>query len=220
MINYFDYTYEQEISHDIPVHLESNVAECPWNKESLLVQIGIKADEISTDDLPGTQFVFLLDVSGSMSSANKLPLVKEAIYKLTDQLRAKDQVAIVVYAGASGLALPPTSGDKKDDIKAAVKKLNSGGSTAGAAGLQLAYNIASEHVEQFENSRIILATDGDFNVGLQSNSAMKELIEKKRETGIYLTCLGFGMGNLKDDKLETLSNYGNGNYAYLSLIHI
>ncbi|MDX1782706.1 MAG: DUF3520 domain-containing protein, partial [Aequorivita vladivostokensis] len=159
--------------------------------------------------------VFLLDVSGSMDSPNKLPLLKAALNILVDKLREKDKVAIVVYAGAAGLVLPPTSGAEKAIIRQAIDNLSAGGSTAGGAGIELAYKIATENFSKGGNNRVILATDGDFNVGNSSDRSMENLIEEKRKSGVFLTCLGFGMGNYKDSKLETLADKGNGNHAYI-----
>ncbi len=218
MINYFDYDYAQPTGND-PVHIETELAPAPWNNQHRLVKIGLKAKTIETDNLPASNLVFLIDVSGSMNAPNKLPLLVSSLKLLTDQLRAKDKVAIVVYAGNSGLALPATSGDAKATIKEALNKLAAGGSTAGGAGIQLAYKIAGENFIKNGNNRIILATDGDFNVGASSDSDMQSLIEEKRKSGIFLTVLGYGMGNYKDSKMEILANKGNGNYAYIDNIN-
>ncbi|MFA6276945.1 MAG: von Willebrand factor type A domain-containing protein [Pedobacter sp.] len=218
MINYFDYNYAQPTGND-PVNIQTELAPAPWNPQHRLVQIGLKAKTIATDNLPASNLVFLIDVSGSMSSANKLPLLISSLKLLTDQLRDKDKVAIVVYAGQSGLVLPSTSGDAKASIKDALNKLSAGGSTAGGAGLQLAYKVAGENFIKGGNNRIILATDGDFNVGISSDNEMERLIEEKRKSGIFLTVLGYGMGNYKDSKMEILANKGNGNYAYIDNIN-
>jgi len=218
MINYFDYNYVQPTGND-PVNIQTELAPAPWNPQHRLVQIGLKAKTIATDNLPASNLVFLIDVSGSMSSANKLPLLISSLKLLTDQLRDKDKVAIVVYAGQSGLVLPSTSGDAKASIKDALNKLSAGGSTAGGAGLQLAYKVAGENFIKGGNNRIILATDGDFNVGISSDNEMERLIEEKRKSGIFLTVLGYGMGNYKDSKMEILANKGNGNYAYIDNIN-
>ncbi len=218
MINYFNYEYPNP-SEEHPITIINEVAPCPWNKKNKLIHIGMKASDLLTEELPTSNLVFLLDVSGSMSSMNKLPLLKKSMVHLVNNLRSTDQVSIVVYAGSSGLVLPPTSGDQKDKIMAAMDKLDAGGSTAGGQGIKLAYKIAAENKEQFDNSRIILATDGDFNVGINSDGALQRLIEEKRKSGIYLTCLGFGMGNYKDSKLEVLADKGNGNYAYIDNIN-
>lgn len=218
MINYFDYNYAQPTGKD-PINIVTELAPAPWNPQHRLVQIGLKAKTIATDNLPASNLVFLIDVSGSMNSANKLPLLVSSFKLLTDQLRAKDKVAIVVYAGQSGLVLPSTPGDAKTSIKDALNKLSAGGSTAGGAGLQLAYKVAAENFITGGNNRIILATDGDFNVGISSDDEMQRLIEQKRKSGIYLTVLGYGMGNYKDSKMEILADKGNGNYAYIDNIN-
>ena len=217
MINYFDYDYPQpEGEH--PFAFQTELASCPWNSEHQLLHIGIQGKNIPTDDLPPSNLVFLIDVSGSMQEANKLPLLKSAFRLLTDQLRPQDKISIVVYAGAAGLVLPCTSGKQKDKIMNAITELEAGGSTAGGAGIKLAYLTAEENFIKGGNNRIILATDGDFNIGESSDAAMTRLIEEKRESGIFLTCLGFGMGNYKDSKMETLADQGNGNYAYIDNI--
>lgn len=218
MINYFDYEYAKPTGSD-PVNIVTELAPAPWNNQHRLVKIGLKAKTIATDNLPASNLVFLIDVSGSMNSTNKLPLLVSSFKLLTDQLRAKDKVAIVVYAGNSGLVLPSTTGDAKTAIKEALNKLQAGGSTAGGAGLQLAYKVAAENFIKAGNNRIILATDGDFNVGASSDTDMQSLIEEKRRSGIFLTVLGYGMGNYKDSKMEILANKGNGNYAYIDNIN-
>ena len=190
-----------------------DVAECPWNTEHQLALVGLQGLEIETKDLPPNNLVFLLDVSGSMNSPAKLPLLKSAMRLLVDQLRPEDSVAIVVYAGAAGRVLEPTS--NKEKILEAINRLNAGGSTAGGAGIELAYKTAQESFIKEGNNRVILATDGDFNVGVSSDGALTRLIEKKRDTGIFLTVLGFGTGNYKDSKMEKLADQGNGNYAYI-----
>lgn len=214
MINYFDYNYAQPKGKD-PINIETEISDSPWNKGLKILHIGLQAKTIPTDNLPASNLVFLIDVSGSMSDPNKLPLVKTAFKLLTDQLREKDKVAIVVYAGAAGLLLPPTSGKEKNKIKDALDNLSAGGSTAGGAGIELAYKTAFENFVKDGNNRVILATDGDFNVGVSSNDDLEKLIENKRKSGILLSVLGFGMGNYKDSKMETLSDKGNGNYAYI-----
>ncbi|MGY3053192.1 Ca-activated chloride channel family protein [Pedobacter sp. UYEF25] len=218
MINYFDYHYQQPKSTD-PVNIVTEMSNAPWNTTHKLVQIGLQGKVIPTDNLPATNLVFLIDVSGSMYAQNKLPLLVSSFKLLTDQLRAKDRVAIVVYAGNSGLVLPATSGDQKTVIKEALDKLIAGGSTAGGAGIELAYKIATRNFVKGGNNRVILATDGDFNVGASSDDDMEKLIEVKKTTGIFLTVLGFGMGNYKDSKMETLADKGNGNYAYIDNIN-
>ncbi|WP_321309707.1 von Willebrand factor type A domain-containing protein [Marinifilum fragile] len=217
MINYFNYNYEQPTGeHPFAIHHE--IARCPWNNDNLLLHIGLQGKKIETENLPASNLVFLLDVSGSMNSQNKLPLLKKAFKLLVNQLRPEDKVAIVVYAGSSGLVLPSTNGNKKEEILNALNKLNAGGSTAGAAGLELAYKTARENFIDGGNNRIILATDGDFNVGISSNAEMERLIEKERDNGVFISVLGFGMGNYKDDKMEIIADKGNGNYSYIDNI--
>lgn len=217
MINYFDYSYPQPKGDD-PVNIVTEIGTAPWNNQRRLVHIGLKAKNIPTEKLPPSNLVFLIDVSGSMESHNKLPLLVSSLRLLTDNLRDQDKVAIVVYAGNSGLVLPSTSGDNKQAIKEALSKLSAGGSTAGGAGIKLAYKVATENFIKGGNNRIILATDGDFNVGASSDGDMQTLIEEKRKSGVFLTVLGFGMGNYKDSKMEVLANKGNGNYAYIDNI--
>lgn len=214
MINYFDYDYQPPSGNE-PFSVYTEIAQAPWNNQHLLVHIGLQGKIIPTGDLPPSNLVFLIDVSGSMDHPNKLPLVKKSFKLLVDQLRAQDHVAIVVYAGAAGTVLEPTSGDNKKKILSAIDRLHAGGSTAGGAGLHLAYDLAKEHFKDGGNNRVILATDGDFNVGESSNKAMEELIEARRRAGVFLTVLGYGMGNLKDSKMEILADKGNGNYAYI-----
>ncbi|MCF8379283.1 MAG: von Willebrand factor type A domain-containing protein [Bacteroidales bacterium] len=217
MINYFSYDYpEPKDEHPFSVTTELSV--CPWNTGHQLLHVGLKGMDIDKGELPASNLVFLIDVSGSMSAQNKLGLLKPAFTMLVNQLRAEDKVSIVVYAGAAGLVLEPTSGKNKEKILAAIEKLSAGGSTAGGAGLALAYKTASENFVEDGNNRIILATDGDFNVGASSNAEMERMIEKEREKGIYMTVLGFGMGNYKDDKMEIIADKGNGNYAYIDNI--
>jgi Ca-activated chloride channel homolog len=214
MVNYFDYEYPQPTRNE-PVTINSELSDSPWNKGLKLLQIGIQAKKISTENLPASNLVFLIDVSGSMDSPDKLTLVKQALYLLIDQLRPQDKVAMVVYAGAAGVVLPSTSGSEKSKIKNALEKLQAGGSTAGGEGIKLAYKIATENLVKGGNNRVILASDGDFNVGVSSEAELKSLIESKRESGVFLSILGFGMGNYKDNKMETLADKGNGNYAYI-----
>jgi Ca-activated chloride channel family protein len=214
MINYFSYNYPQP-SGDDPFSISTEVASSPWNKDAKLVRIGIKGKDISTEKVPASNLVFLLDVSGSMSDPNKLPLLKSALQILVNKLRETDKVSIVVYAGAAGLVLKPTSGIHKKEIMQAIEKLSAGGSTSGGEGIALAYKIAEENFIKGGNNRVILATDGDFNVGASSDRAMENLISEKRKNGVFLTCLGFGMGNYKDSKMETLADKGNGNHAYI-----
>lgn len=218
MINYFDYNYEQPKGRD-PVNIVTEIGTAPWNPQHRLVHIGLQAKTIPNQNLPASNLVFLIDVSGSMTDFNKLPLLVSSLRLLTDNLREKDKVAIVVYAGNSGLVLPATSGQNKQAIKDALNKLSAGGSTAGGAGIKLAYKVATENFIKGGNNRIILATDGDFNVGASSDADMQTLIEEKRKSGVFLTVLGFGMGNYKDSKMEVLANKGNGNYAYIDNIN-
>lgn len=217
MINYFNYDYpEPEGKHPFSVYTE--ISECPWNSAHQLLHVGLQGQNIDKSELPPSNLVFLIDVSGSMSAANKLPLLKQAFRMLVNELRSEDRVAIVVYAGAAGLVLESTRGTEKAEILAALDKLQSGGSTAGGAGLKLAYKVAQEYFIEEGNNRIILATDGDFNIGSSSNAEMERLIEEKREHGVFMTVLGFGMGNYKDDKMEIIADKGNGNYAYIDNI--
>jgi Ca-activated chloride channel family protein len=216
-INYFKYEYPKPAENSKhPLVLHTEIAHCPWNRENYLVHIGLQAHEIPKEKLPPQNLVFLLDVSGSMNAANKLPLVKQSITKLVEQMRPKDRMAIVVYAGAAGLVLPPTA--DKTAILEALERLKSGGSTAGGKGLELAYKTAYQNFNKKGNNRIILATDGDFNVGLSSDEAMKNLVEKYRDLNISLSVLGFGTGNYQDAKMELMTNHGNGNYAYIDKI--
>ena len=218
MINYFDYKYPQPVNDD-PFSVNTEIANCPWNPRHKLLHIGLKGKEIPTDNLPAANLVFLIDVSGSMDEANKLPLVKTSLKMLTDQLRENDKVAIVVYAGNAGLVLPSTSGGNKGKIKEAIDNLEAGGSTAGGEGIQLAYKIAQQNFITGGNNRIILSTDGDFNVGPSSDDELVSLIEKERKSGVYLSILGFGMGNYKDNKMQQLADKGNGNHAYIDNIN-
>ena len=214
MINYFDYDYPQP-SGERPFSVNTEIAECPWNREHKLVHIGLKGKEIPVDNLPPSNLVFLVDVSGSMGDENKLPLVKTSLNMLSDILREEDRVAIVVYAGSAGLVLPSTSGVDKARIKEAINSLESGGSTAGGEGIVLAYKTAQENFIKNGNNRVILATDGDFNIGVSSDDELVRLIEKEREKGIYLSVLGYGMGNYKDNKMQQLADNGNGNHSYI-----
>lgn len=217
MVNYFTYDYpEPNSEHPFSVVTEASVA--PWNPQHRLVHIGIQGRHIETENLPPSNLVFLLDVSGSMNYHDKLPLLKSAFRLLVGELRPQDRVAIVVYAGAAGMVLPSTPGSDKGTIMSVLNRLNAGGSTAGGAGINLAYQIAQEHFIEEGNNRVILATDGDFNVGVSSESGLVQLIEEKRKNGVFLTVLGFGTGNLQDAKMEQLADKGNGNYAYIDNI--
>lgn len=214
LINYFSYDYAEPSGGEVfAVHTE--VAPAPWNEKHQLVHIGIQGKRLPLEKLPSANLVFLIDVSGSMNHPNKLPLVKQSFRMLVDQLRDDDHVGIVVYAGASRVVLEPTAGREKRKIFAALETLEAGGSTAGAAGLRMAYALAQQYFGEDKNNRVILATDGDFNVGESSDEAMEALITRKRKEGIDLTVLGYGMGNLKDAKMELLADKGNGNYAYI-----
>ncbi|MEQ9231252.1 MAG: von Willebrand factor type A domain-containing protein, partial [Cyclobacteriaceae bacterium] len=214
MINYFGYNYEQPTGND-PFSINTEVARAPWNDEHILVQVGLQGKKLAMENLPPSNIVFLLDVSGSMNAPNKLPLLKSSLKMLANELRPQDKVSIVVYAGAAGLVLEPTDGDNKQKIMEALDRLEAGGSTAGGAGINLAYETAKKNFVKGGNNRVILATDGDFNIGASSNAAMERLIEEKRQEGVFLTVLGFGMGNYKDSKMEILADKGNGNYAYI-----
>ena len=214
MINYFKYDYP-EPNGVHPFSVYSELAGCPWNSKHQLLLVGLRGKSIDKSSLPSSNLVFLIDVSGSMNSPNKLPLLKSAFGLLVNELRPQDHVAIVVYAGAAGLVLESTPGSKKDVIMNAIDNLEAGGSTAGGAGLKLAYSVASKNFIKGGNNRIILATDGDFNVGESSNGGMERLVEENRDRGIFMTVLGFGMGNIKDDKMEIIADKGNGNYSYI-----
>jgi Ca-activated chloride channel homolog len=214
LINYFPYPYSQP-KGDNPISLSLDMGKTPWNPKSNLVLIGLKTRELAHENLPAQNLTFLIDVSGSMQDPNKLPLLKKAFGLLIDQLRPQDQVALVVYAGAAGVVLNPTSGTNKEVIRQALERLEAGGSTAGGAGLRLAYQVARESFRKGGNNRVLIATDGDFNVGESSDESMEKLIVKERQSGIFLSVLGFGMGNYKDSKMEILADKGNGNYAYI-----
>ncbi|WP_299125685.1 VWA domain-containing protein [uncultured Winogradskyella sp.] len=217
MINYFNYDYPQPTDKH-PFSFSNEVADCPWNTEHKLVHIGIQGKSLDYNDLKPSNFVFLIDASGSMSSNDKLPLLKKGLKLLLSELNENDKVAIVAYAGSAGLVLPSTKASKKEKIIRALDRIESGGSTAGGQGIQLAYNIAKENLIANGNNRVILATDGDFNVGMSSSSELVRLIEEKRKEDIYLTICGFGMGNYKDGRMEQISNAGNGNYFYIDNI--
>jgi Ca-activated chloride channel family protein len=217
MVNYFTYDYPQP-KDEHPFSITTEIAACPWNSSNQLLLIGLQGKKIASENLPASNLVFLLDVSGSMDEQNKLPLVKAAFRLLVNQLRKQDRVSIAVYAGSAGLVLPPTPGDEKGTILMAIDRLRAGGSTAGGAGIVLAYDVAKENFMKDGNNRVILATDGDFNVGVSSDGELVRLIEERRNQGIYLSVLGFGMGNYKDSKMEQLADKGNGNYAYIDNI--
>jgi Ca-activated chloride channel family protein len=218
LINYFRFAYPQPSGND-PFSITTELAECPWNPKHRLALIGLQGRALGDRDPAPRNLVFLLDVSGSMSPADKLPLVKAAMRMLTDVLTKRDRVAIVVYAGASGLVLPSTPGDQKERISEALEQLWAGGSTNGAQGIQLAYQVARNSFIRGGVNRVVLATDGDFNVGVTNQSDLVSLIERERESGIFLSVLGVGTGNLKDSTMEKLADKGNGNYAYLDSLH-
>ncbi len=214
LVNYFSYDYPQPAGDD-PFAVYTEVAPAPWAPEHRLLHIGLQGRRIAPVAIPPRNLVFLIDVSGSMQGSAKLPLLKQSLAALIETLRPHDSVGIVVYAGASGVVLEPTAGDHKGRILDAIDDLAAGGSTNGGAGIELAYRLAQQARRPGSVNRVLLATDGDFNVGPSSHSALVELIEKKRETGVFLTVLGYGMGNYKDSTLERLADHGNGNYAYI-----
>lgn len=213
-LNYFTFDYAEPINGE-NVSLNSEIASCPWNTDHYLMRLGMKGKTIPENELPNSNYVFLIDVSGSMNSPEKLGILKSGFKTMTDNLKSQDKIAIVTYAGEAGVLLPSTYGDEKAKIKAAIDKLGAGGSTAGAAGIETAYEIAEENFIQDGNNRVILGSDGDFNVGPSSTDELVELIEEKRESGIYLTVLGVGSGNLNDHMMEQIANKGNGNYEYI-----
>jgi Ca-activated chloride channel family protein len=214
LINYFEYDYPQPVG-DVPFSVNTEVAACPWNAKHKIVQIGLQGRKISPDNAPASNLVFLIDVSGSMDSPDKLPLLVDSLRVLVNQLKPQDRVAIVVYAGSSGLALPSTPAANKGEIISALNNLEAGGSTNGGQGIQLAYRIAQENFINGGNNRVILATDGDFNVGVTGDDELVRLIESRRESGVYLSVLGFGTGNTNDSMMEKLADKGNGNYSYI-----
>ena len=214
LINYFSYNYPQPKGND-PVKITTEVGECPWNAQHRLVRIGLKAKEIPTENLPVSNLVFLIDVSGSMYGPERLDLVKSSLKLLVNNLRDEDKVAIVVYAGAAGEKLASTPGSDKQKIREAIDELEAEGSTAGGEGIKLAYKIAKKNFIAKGNNRIILCSDGDFNVGVSSEEELEKLIENERKAGVFLTVLGYGMGNYKDNKMQVLAQKGNGNHAYI-----
>ncbi len=215
LVNYFPYDYPSASNNKDPFTINAEVGPCPWKSDHLLARIGLKGREIRNDQRPASNLVFLIDVSGSMADPNKLPLVQAGLKMLVSKLGENDRVAIVVYAGASGLVLPSTSCDRKAQILAALEHLQAGGSTNGSAGLQLAYDTAVGNFIKGGTNRVILCTDGDFNVGITSEGAMSQLISDKAKSGVFLSVLGFGMGNYKDGMLEKLADRGNGQAAYI-----
>jgi Ca-activated chloride channel family protein len=217
LVNYFNYDYKEPLGKE-PLSIHIEYGETPWNKKSNLVHIGLKGKVLKKEQQLQNNLVFLIDVSGSMSSPNKLPLLKRSFKLLVENLSDDDYVSMVVYAGKAGLVLPPTKANEKEVILGALDKLNAGGSTAGGAGIQLAYKTALENFNPQGNNRVILATDGDFNVGISSTGELVKFVEEKKKQGIFLTILGFGMGNYKDDRLQQLSNKGDGNHYYIDNI--
>lgn len=217
MINYFNYRYPQP-EGSAPFSVTTELTDCPWNNKNKLAMIGVQGEAVEAEHLPPMNLVFLIDVSGSMQNHNKLPLVKSGLKLLVGQMRPEDRIALVVYAGAAGVVLPSTSGSNKQAILAALSRLRSGGSTAGAAGIQLAYQVARQNFLEEGNNRVILASDGDFNVGPSSQGELVRIIEKERKNNVFLSVLGFGMGNYKDNRMEQIANKGNGNYAYIDTI--
>lgn len=214
MVNYFKYDYPQPKGND-PFSINTEISDAPWNKDHKVVMIGLQGKKIPVENLPASNLVFLIDVSGSMQGPERLGLVKASMKMLVEQLREQDKVAIVVYAGAAGLVLPSTSGEEKETILEAIEKLEAGGSTAGGAGIKLAYKTARDYFIKGGNNRVILCTDGDFNVGASSDQDMETLIEQERKSGVFLTVLGYGMGNYQDAKMQKLADKGNGNHAYI-----
>ncbi|HEV3471151.1 MAG TPA: VWA domain-containing protein [Pyrinomonadaceae bacterium] len=217
LINYFSYDYPQPAG-GAPFSVTAEAADCPWNLRHKLVRVGLQGRRVAAEDLPPANLVFLVDVSGSMQDENKLPLVKSSLRTLAEQLSGRDRVAIVVYAGSSGLVLPSTPGDSRGEIIAAVERLEAGGSTNGGEGLRLAYRVARENFREGGINRVVLATDGDFNVGVTSDDELVRLVEAERGRGVSLSVLGFGMGNLKDSRMEKLADKGDGNYAYVDTL--
>ncbi len=214
LINYFTYDYPQPEANN-PFSITTEISDSPWNPQHKLVHVGIQGKDIVTENLPASSLVFFLDVSGSMNAPNKPPIIKSGFQLLVDQLTEKDTVSIVVYAGAAGVVLPPTTGNEKEKILGAIDNLEAGGSTAGGAGIKLAYDLAKRFYQPSGNNLVILATDGDFNVGVSSDSELVRMIENYLDEGIFFTVLGFGTGNFKDAKMEQLADKGNGNYAYI-----
>jgi Ca-activated chloride channel family protein len=219
MVNYFSYDYPVPEDKKTPFSIHTEMTATPWNPDTKLLHVGIKGYDVAKDQLPPSNLVFLVDVSGSMNSADKLGLLKSSLTLLSKQLSHEDRISIAVYAGAAGAVLPPTAGDQTATIQAALDALSAGGSTNGGAGIRLAYNLAEQGFIKNGINRVIIATDGDFNVGTVNFEALKDLVEEKRKTGISLTTLGFGSGNYNDHLMEQLADVGNGNYAYIDTLH-
>ncbi len=217
MLNYFSYDYDLPKKNE-PFGVTTVIGDCPWNEEAKLLQIGLKTQAIDFSEAPDSNLVFLLDVSGSMYTDDKLPLLQKSFAMLVEELGEKDTVSVVTYAGSDEVILQGESGDSKEKIINAIGGLEAGGSTNGSAGIETAYALAERYFIDGGNNRVILATDGDLNVGVSSESALDELITKKKESGVYLSVLGFGMGNIKDNKMEVLADHGNGNYAYIDSV--
>ena len=214
VINYFDYDYSEPTTDD-PFSVNTELSDCPWNDEAKLLLVGLKAEDIPQEERVPTNLVFLIDVSGSMFSEDKLPLVQESFSMLTDNLTEDDRISIVTYAGEDKVVAKGLTGDKKDEIKKAINSLEAGGSTFGEAGINRAYELAEKYFIDGGNNRVILATDGDLNVGISSEEELTKLIEEKRDSGVFLSVLGFGTGNYKDNRMEALADHGNGNYSYI-----
>lgn len=219
MINYFDYDYPLQTSRMPPFRVTTELTTTPWNPNTQLLQIGIKGYEVAHSRLPPANLVFLVDVSGSMNDPDKLPLLKSALILLSQQMRPQDRVSIAVYAGAAGVVLEPTPGNETATIRAALERLQAGGSTNGGEGIQLAYSLAEQAFMEEGINRVIIATDGDFNVGTVDFEALKDLVERRRDNGVALTTLGFGGGNYNDHLMEQLADAGNGNYAYIDTLN-
>ncbi|RRJ83775.1 vWA domain-containing protein [Aestuariirhabdus litorea] len=219
MLNYFDYAYPRPASGEQPFSLTTELAPAPWDTRRVLLRVGLQGYEVEASQRPASNLVFLVDVSGSMHSADKLPLLKRSLQLLTRQMRAEDRISLVVYAGASGVVLPPTAGNRQGEITHALQQLEAGGSTNGAAGIELAYQMAQQGFIEGGINRVVLATDGDFNVGTVNLESLKNLIERRRDSGISLTTLGFGQGNYNDALMEQLADVGNGNHAYIDTLN-
>jgi Ca-activated chloride channel family protein len=218
LLNYFDFGYTAP-PRDSVFGFQSYVTECPWNKENQLLTLQVAARKLDPEKIPPSNLVFLIDISGSMDMPNRLPLLKSAFTLLVNNLRDKDTISIVVYGSTIGIWLPPTSGKEKEKIRKSIEELYPGGATPGESGIRTAYNLAKRQFIKEGNNRVILATDGDFNIGQTSEDELEKLITLHKQSGIYLTCLGVGMGNYKDSKLEVLAKKGNGNFAYLDNEH-